>query len=86
MFVQLGLPSSSRQHTVFAIFESAINVGVTLSDPESVSGFTVELTGWQGPHSAGVQPIICLRQDTGPGGAPVAAGKGGVASCVAAGW
>lgn len=84
MLVWFGLPSSC-QHFFFLPFSSAGDVGVTLSDPESVSRFAVELTGWQGPHSAGVQPIICLRQDTRPGGAPVAAGKGGVASCGAAG-
>lgn len=58
--------------------------GVTLSDPNTVCKSTAEGSSCQG-GLVGERPKRQLRQAAGPEGAPVAAGKGGAASCGAAG-
>lgn len=59
--------------------------GVTLSDPNTVCKSAAEGSSCQG-GLVGERPKRQLCQAEGPGGAPVAAGKGGAASCGAAGW
>ncbi|KAL7880676.1 hypothetical protein SRHO_G00029300 [Serrasalmus rhombeus] len=63
----------------WAAAAAAAVIGVTLCDPSASAG-------WQLSAPPAKGPIACLRQEAGLGGAPVAAGKGGVASCGAAGW
>lgn len=58
--------------------------GVTLSDPDAVCESTAEGSSCQGGLVGGAQNAGSAKR-SGPGGAPVAAGKGGAASCGSAG-
>ncbi|KAI9544687.1 hypothetical protein NQZ68_001561 [Dissostichus eleginoides] len=64
---------------------NTVTGGVTLSDPNTVCESAAEGSSCQG-GLVGERPKRQLCQAKGPGGAPVAAGKGGAASCGAAGW